>query len=196
MKKNLLIIIVISSLFFLIFVKANSNEYSNDEVLKLGEDKYLQFLWMVDGVFNNQDEFIVNERKISDDDKIFKCEYKKKSNECIAKNFETAFHALFASNIDYDIVYGDGLTFSIYRKEKDNYYFKPSNNCNIKKMNLKHTLTIKEYQEDKIIYSVSFKDDNSIQSTIREFILIKEHNKWKVHKAYYHDLCGMPYNIE
>ena len=196
---SILIFIVLIILVFFVFVDANTPILNKKDAMILGENKYLEFLWMVDGAFNDDrmnETFSVNGMKIKDSQKLFNCEYQKnKSNECMAINFEKAFNYLFANGIKYNEVYGDGITFTWYRVENNNYYFNSINSCNVERMSKEQNLRIKEMESDKIIYEVSSYDNNKQHEINNEFILIKEDNQWKVAKAYYHDLCDMDYNI-
>ena len=193
----MIILIFLAIVSFAIITKSDNNEFDKEEILKIGEEKYLQFLWMVDGAFNNErmnDEYEVNGKKMDENNKVFTCKYKKNSNTCMANNFEEEFRKLFASRILYDNVYGDNLTFSWIKYEKGKYYFTNPNNCNTKRMSLIHNLEIKSVDGEKIVFNASFMGNRVTLK--REFILIKEDNIWKISKAFYRDLCEMDYYIE
>ena len=180
------------------------NQKSSQE-LTTGINKYLEFLWMVDGAFNksrfNNQDFEVNGQKLSGNPS-FTCLYQDNKNSCISTNFEENFHKLFANNIKMDLVYGDGVALRWYKKTDDGYIFTNSNNCNIGRMNTKQSLILKEkntnelkfrvYYEEKIADGI-FKGDHVFDE---EFVLVKQDNQWKVSKAYYHDPCYMEYIIK
>jgi len=194
MKKivGLIGIVCLAILLFVIFVKADDTIISKEEALKIGEEKYLEFLWMVDGAFNNErfnGEFIVNEKKL--DNYSFDCVYNNKKDSCISKNFEESFNKLFVKRIRPQDVYGDGITFSWYTKIKDGYEFNNTSNCSVKRMGLNQSINIKEIYENKIEYLVYF-DDLTVDKL---FVLEKENGEWKISQAYYHDLCKLDYYI-
>ena len=199
-KQGLLILIVlsISIIMFTLYTKAG-NKYDNDKLLKIGEEKYLRFLWIVDGAFNDSrmdGEYSVNGKKLDNNDKVFTCNYSKKNKEtCIGKNFMIEFNDLFSNNVSYESVYGDRLTYSWIKYENDNYYFTNPNKCSIKRMNLNQSISIKEVMDDKIVYTVTI-DGNNNHTKINDFVLILENNEWKISKAVYYDLCEMEYYIE
>ena len=132
MKKILFFIvnlIGLSIILYVIFTKADFDNFNSNELLEIGEEKYLEFLWMTDGVFNKEKSNVenkVNGKIISDDKKVFTCEYK--NNVCISSNFVDEFQNLFANNIKYDKVYGDGLTYTWVEYKNDKYYFEYPNN--------------------------------------------------------------------
>ncbi len=102
MKKVIIpvIFVIVLSIVFLIYKNISLNNY-RAKALDIGINKYLEFLWIVDGAFNKDNEdYLVNGISLSNDNKLFKCTYNnKKSNECLGDNFEEAFNNLFASNI-------------------------------------------------------------------------------------------------
>lgn len=193
MKKvfSIIFLIIFAIIMFLIFVNADNQYLKDDEALKIGEEKYLNFLWMVDGAFNNSlgNEFLVNGKKL--DKYSFTCSYNNKNDDCIISNFEEEFRKLFVKRITPERVYCDGVTFCWFTKINDGYKFNNSN-CNIKRMSLNETLKVKEIEKQKVEYLISF-NDNEVD---RSFVLEKEDGKWKVSKAYYHDLCKLDYSIE
>ena len=198
MKKTLLfigILIGLSITFFVIFTTAN-HDLSKEEALTIGEEKYLEFLWMVDGAFNNErmnGEFIVNGKMLSNDNKKFTCTYSKKNNEsCTGNNFEEAFHSLFSSNLSYDKVYSDGIIYTWYKYEKGKYVFTNIKNCSVKRMSLDQEIKLTSIKDDELVFSVKEVDSN----LIREFVLVKENDNWKVSKAFYKDLCEIVYIIK
>ena len=190
-------LISLSIILFVVFTKANAKLLSSNEALNIGEEKYLKFLWMVDGAFNNdrlKEEFTVNDKKLSNDDKVFVCKYKKK-NECIGNNFESEFSKLFSKNIDYSKVYSDGVTYSWISIKDGEYIFNNLNSCSINRMGINHILKVKKILSDKIIYEVEFTNRGANQEMKRSFELILEDNEWKINYAFYYDLCGMWYTI-
>ena len=196
----ILVVMYLSILFFMIFTKAGNSNLSNDETLKIGEEKYLKFLWMVDGAFNEErigGEFIVNGKTLNKDKKIFTCKYSKKDNKtCVGNNFQEEFNNLFASNIKYDHVYSDKMTFSWYKYKDGKYYFTNPNNCNIKRMSLEQKITVQEILDDKVIYNIVYENDDYNRMNYLYFVLVNEENDWKISEAYYYDLCEMYYHIE
>ncbi len=192
----LMLLIGIVIIFFVVFAFSKDN---TDDLL-IGEEKYLEFLWMVDGAFNSErfeGSHLVNGKNIQDDKKVFKCEYSKNNkNTCVSTNFNQEFYNLFASNIKYDMVYGDNLTYTWYEYKDNKYYFTNPINCNIDKRYLDYKLSLKKSNNDEKIYIVKYTNDNFNHEMIKEFKLIKEDNLWKISKATYYDLCGMEYNIE
>ena len=210
-KKVIIIIIIVIAILILCILVFSKKEdktgiiFEQDDALSLGEKKYLSFLWMVDGAFNNQrynEEFVVNGKKIKDVNKKFTCTYEEDSKMCIGNNFEGEFKNLFASKINYNKVYGDGQSFYWYQKIDDTYQFTNMNTCNIGRMSVDQKIEVKEEEKDKISYIVTFNDSISSgiykgdRSYTRNFVLIKEDGDWKVSEAYYHDPCYMDYYIE
>ncbi len=201
MKKQgllILFLLCISVTLFIVFTKADNNY--DEEILEIGEEKYLKFLWMVDGAFNEKrmdGEFTINGKKLNKDNISFTCEYMKKNKEtCIGNNFLEEFNSLFSQSIIYSDVYGDGMTFSWIKHEDNKFYFTNPNNCNINRMNLEQTLSIKEVNDDRIIYRVSYQTNNYKHPYNANFVLVKENNDWKRSEANYYDLCEMEYHIE
>ncbi len=201
-------------LFVIISIDKSSSKYKNksgnmqyDKVsdpLTIGEEKYLEFLWIVDGAFNDsrfKEKIKVNGKELSDDNKKFTCTYEKGSNTCLAANFEEAFANVFASNIKYDDVYSDGLAIKWYEKRGDNYYFKNTNSCNGERMSTEQTLEFVEQDSDKLVFKVTYIDNIAAgiykgrRKVVKDFILVKEDSDWKVSTAHYHDPCYMDYNI-
>ena len=202
MKKKgglLLIIVFISVIMFVIITKADQKIMSNDEALRIGEEKYLEFLWMVDGAFNSdrlKEDFIVNGKSLPKENKVFTCKYRKsKSVECIGNNFESEFRKLFSENVKYENVYSDGSIYSwIYYKD-GKYIFNNLNNCSINRMGINQHLRIVEIMDDKMIFEASFLNRENNQMNNRNFVLVLEDRKWKISSAFYYDLCGMWYTI-
>ena len=221
MKKNkrhlylilfIVLIIIVVIILMLTYNKEKNVDIIADrnltekEALELGEDKYLRFLWMVDGAFNDyryDGTFEVNGKKLTDKYKIMSCIYPANNQKkCVSDNFEKPFRDLFISNISFGDVYSDGLSFFWYEKIDDKYYFSNINTCNASRMSLKHTLTVEKISKNEIVYSIKFVDNvlsgdfkgNNTYS--KPFILSLENEKWKISKAYYHDPCYMDYNIE
>ena len=188
--------ITITILLFVILTKADKPTITREEALKIGTEKYLEFLWMVDGAFNNErlnGEFIVNGKKL--DNNNFTCKYKnKKDNTCVANNFEEEFKRIFASNISHDDVYSDG-TYSWIKHEKGKYVFNINHNCSTSRMNLEQEIKLGSMDSKRMNFNIITKKDNN-RVINRLFVLIKESNDWKISKAYYHDLCEMGYYIE
>lgn len=176
---------------------------TEEEALDVGVNKYLAFLWIVDGIFNTDDNFtyVVNGKELTDENKIISCRNDiTKDKKCIIDDFETSFKNLFAHNIDYQKVTGDDMS-SISVSIKDNQYtFKNISLCNEYHMGRLHHLKIESIERNKIVYQVSFEDE-SIGKVIgrtyeKTFVLVNENRTWKISKAYYHDSCHMDYNIE
>ena len=179
---------------------ANPNDLlESSEALDLGIDRYLKFLWMVDGAFNNErfkEEFTVNNNKLKEEDKVFTCKYKNtKSRECAANNFEEEFKKLFSKNINYEDVYTDKAIYSWISYKDGKYIFKNLDNCNIDRMGINHNIRVVNITSDKIIYRVFFENRHSHLVNKRKFELAKEDNDWKISTASYYDLCGMRYSI-
>jgi hypothetical protein len=184
---------------FIFFTYTNKSIITIDEALKIGEEKYLKFLWIVDGAFNSgrlDNDFKVNNKSLDAEEKIFTCKYKdKKSKECTGNNFEEEFSKIFSSRIRYDDVYSDGITYAWYKYENGKYIFNDIDNCSINRMGLDHQIKVIKIKSDRIIYEVSFKNENKETTITRDFILVLEDNEWKIEKAYYYDLCELEYNI-
>lgn len=186
-------IIFIITLVFTMFTSADC--LSESEALAIGVEKYLEFLWMVDGAFNNSkdnNEFIVNDKKLDNDNKKFTCTYK--NNSCIGNNFENEFKRIFASNISYNKVYGDGILYTWIKHENGEYRFSNLKNCDTYRMDTNRIMKVTEITSNRLVFKVSGKYDK--RDKFREFALIKENDDWKVTAAYYHDLCDIDYNIE
>ena len=69
-------------------------------------------------------------------------------------NFLEEFNKLFSNSIKYDYLYGDGITYSWVKYDKDKFSFTNPNNCNINRMGLEQKLSIKEISDDKLIYII------------------------------------------
>ena len=191
----IIISITLSILVFVIFTKATSS-MTEKEALELGEEKYLEFLWMVDGVFNNnqEDDFIVNGKVLKSDSKKFTCTYKNKNDDiCIGNNFIEEFKRIFSSNLSYDDVYGDGNDPWI-KYENGKYVFSYINNCSTSRMSLEQNIKLDSISNNKLTFNVTSLNDTNKTKT-KQFILIREDNDWKISKAYYHDICEMNYYI-
>ena len=192
------ILIFTSIIMFIVFTKADYKKLDNSEALKIGEEKYLEFLWMVDGAFNNErmnGEFIVNGKRLEKDSIKFTCVYKnKKDNTCIGNNFEESFQSLFSSNITYNQVYGDDSGNVWFKYDKGKYKFTNTNYCSVNRMNLKQNIKLHKINQNELEYYVSYKDSNNGLRE-RTFSLIKENDIWKISKAYYEDLCEIKYRI-
>ena len=189
----------LSIVFFVQYIKADNIVLTKEKALHLGEEKYLMFLWMVDGAFNSErfkEDFTVNGKKLSDNNKLFTCKYKnKKSSECIGNNFESEFKKLFSSRIDYEKVYSDKKIYSWMSFENGKYLFNSLATCNINRMNTNQELKVMNISDTRITYEVLFKDNQISHILKREFVLVLEDDEWKVSRAFYHDLCGMRYTI-
>lgn len=171
-----------------------------EEALLVGEEKYLDFLWMVDGAFNEEkyhESFSVNGKtKVNSK---FTCKYSlKNKNLCISENFLDSFENLFSSKIHHDTVYGDGTSYGWYDEKSGKYIFNNANSCSSGRMPIKHRLEPLQIERNKITYIVSFEEDDLHTPRTMEkiFILKRENRVWKVAFAYYHDPCYMDYNIE
>ena len=202
MKKTLAPIVFLACfaiLSFLILTKANGKLLSNEEAIKLGEEKYLKFLWMIDGAFNSErmgEDFIVNGNSLAKDDKIFTCKFKKKdSNECIGNNFPEEFANLFSKNITYGDVYSDGAMDYKLSYVDEEYIFNIMDGCGFNRMDNRHEISVVEVKDDSIIYKVLFRNKETNIMNKRDFILSLEDNEWKISKAFYYDLCGTKYYI-
>ena len=171
-----------------------------EEALMLGEEKYLDFLWMVDGAFNDEkyhESFSVNGKTMVNSK--FTCKYTlKNKNLCISDNFPDTYKELFNSKIHYDTVYGDGTSYNWYEEKDGKYIFNNVNNCSNGRMNTKQFLEPLLIERNKITYKITFEDNDFHTSRTMEkiFVLKRENRVWKVFFAYYHDPCYMDYNIE
>lgn len=201
MRNTLLLIsilIFISIIMFVVFTKANYPILSDEEALKIGEEKYLEFLWIVDGAFNSERmdrEFTVNGQKFDKDKAGFTCIYQNKQDDtCVGNNFEEFFHNLFASKITYNQVYGDASGNMWLQYTKGKYLFTNINTCSINGMTLKQNIKIHSISNQELVFDVSYEEDAN-QNMERTFSLIMEDNKWKISKAYYEDLCEIKYHI-
>ena len=202
MKKTIVLIIILiitSILLFVIFTRADDQKLTESEALEIGEEKYLEFLWMVDGAFNSErfvGEFNVNGKVLSDTNKKFTCTYKnKKDNSCIGNNFPMEFKRIFSSDISYNEVYGDGSFDTWFKYEKGKYIFTNMNNCSTNRMKLNQSISVQNIDKDKLTFNVSSNDVGNENSLIRMFVLIKENDDWKISRVYYHDVCEMDYYI-
>ena len=194
----IIFLISLSIILFVVFINADVS-ITKEEALKMGEEKYLKFLWMVDGAFNNErmkGEFTVNGKKIKEEDKVFTCKYQKNKKECIGNNFEEEFNKLFSKKIRHDNVYGDGNIYVWYKYQDNKYIFNNLDNCSVNRMGLDHQIKVDKINSDEIIFEVSFNNNQINLINTKKFILVLENNEWKISKAFYYDLCGMKYYIE
>lgn len=203
MKKLYVVILIISLLSvisFTIFTSADKTLLNKEDAIKVGEEKYLEFLWMIDGAFNDERyeySFVVNDKSLNDNKKIFTCNYPKNNKRtCFANNFENAFHNLFVNKISYEDVYSDKVSFSWYAKKDNEFEFTNMNTCNAYRMGKVHNLQVISIDKRKLFFRVTFKDDRNNRVFDKMFVLSYEDNDWKISKAYYHDPCYMDYNIE
>ena len=201
MKKTIvpfIFLISMSIILFVVFTKASGNLLTTNEAIKIGEDKYLKFLWMVDGAFNSKrfnEDYIVNGKELSSEDKIFTCEYKKNShNECVGKNFQTEFVNLFSNKINYNNVYSDGGLYSIISNNEGEYTFNIIDNCAINRMDVNQQIRVVDIKNNEIVFEVNSVNNTNIENK-KDFILVFDDNEWKISKAYYHDLCGTKFHI-
>ncbi len=202
MKKAIIAIVILiclSILFFVIFTKADDETLTFEKALEIGEEKYLKFLWIVDGAFNSErfkEDFIVNNRKLGEEEKVFICKYpNKKSKECIGNNFENEFQKLFSKKINYEKVYSDDVLYSWISLKNGEYVFNDIDSCNVNRMGINHQLKVMNISDTKIIYEVEFLNNQTSKMTKRDFVLVLEDNEWKISSAFYYDLCGMRYTI-
>lgn len=191
------IIIVLSIISFFIFTDAKGLMMSNNEALRIGEEKYLEFLWMVDGAFNDsryKESFIINGKE-TNYNKDFTCTYSKGNNKtCFSDNFEESFKNLFVSSIKYDDVYSDGVSFAWYEKTSNGYKFTNMNTCNVKRMSKEQKVKVIGVKNDELSFEIEY-EKNESYILHKLFVLKFEDGKWKVSNAYYHDLCHMDYEI-
>ena len=196
--KVLIILFVLIIISLVVYLLLNP-KLTMEEALKLGEEKYGAFLWMVDGAFNDEryDEiFLINGNEYKHND--FICQYQDDKSRCKSTNFEESFEKLFLNGIRYNTVYGDGLSYNWYSEHDGIYTFNNNNSCNYGRMGLKQTIEPLLIERNKITYKVSFQDDekNNLRKVEKVFVLKRENRKWKVAYAYYHDPCFMDYNIK
>jgi hypothetical protein len=200
MKKTItpiVFLIILSVLSFIILTKADNKIMTNEEALKLGEEKYLKFLWMVDGVFNSDkmnNDFIINGNSLSKEDKIFTCKYKN-NNECVGDNFETEFANIFSKYITYEDVYSDGEINSIISYNNGKYLFNIIDSCSINRMDLNQKIDVTEITDNRMVYKVYYNNGEHNITNKRNFVLVLEDDEWKISNAFYHDICGMQYYI-
>lgn len=204
MKKTLLfigILIFLSCISYIIFVEAIPF-LDYDEALLVGEEKYLEFLWLVDGAFDTKEQpYIVNGKELKEENKTFKCIYKNNKKSCIAKNFKETFDNLFSHTISYEKVYSDGVSFSRMNKKEDDYIFTVINTCNISEMPKIQTLEVINIERGKVEYRISFEENmksgnkSLTRNYNKKFVLVYENKLWKISKAYYHDYCDLDYYI-
>lgn len=205
----IIIIIIVITIYFVTknnsnyFYNGNNFIYENDDALSLGEKKYLEFLWLVDGAFNDSrynTHIKVNNKEVNLSKFNFSCKYDEKKEWCKSENFESAFSSVFASNITYNEVYGD-IAYVWYEKRKDGYYFKNPTGCDAARMSDNQTIELVKEEKDKLTFKVQYVDNmksgiyKGEHKTTREFVLVREGNEWKVSKAHYHDLCFQDYYI-
>ena len=187
-----LVLIFLGIILFVIFTNAN-NTITSEEALLIGEEKYLKFLWMVDGAFNSdryKEDFVVNGKNLKD--KVFTCKYIN-SKECVGNNFESEFEKLFSKEINYQDVYSDKAIYSWITYDNGKYIFNNLTTCDINRMNVIQNIKVSKINNDKIVYEVSFNEKERVNK--REFVLMFEDNEWKISNAFYHDLCSMKYFI-
>ena len=198
MKKEHYLIIGFIILVYIVCLLFINNRKLDINLIEIGEEKYLEFLWMVDGAFNSDlDEFTINGKKLDDSKKVFTCKYSKSNkDECIGNNFVNSFRNLFANSISYDDVYSDGRIYTWYRYEKDKYIFNNNHNCSIDRMPINQELVIDKVEDNLLTFKAVYKNDHKIRESRNTFELIKENNVWKVNKAYYYDICGLEYYIK
>lgn len=201
MKRIIIPIVFLISLaiiLFIVFTNANSL-LTEKRAKEIGEEKYLKFLWIVDGAFNSNrldGDFTVNGKKLDNKDKLFTCKYKNsKSSECIGNNFETEFKNLFSKKISYEKVYSDGAIYSWITYVDGKYVFNNTDSCSINRMNTTHELEVVSIENDKLVLEVKFKNNSINQVNTKNFELILEDNEWKISNAFYYDICGMQYVI-
>ena len=211
-KKHIILfaIFICLSIIIILMCKTSSNnnntEYvrDNKDAISIGEMRYLEFLWMVDGAFNyeryDNKDFTINGKKL-EKKPDFRCIYDKNMKTCQATNFENSFNKVFASNIDMNKVYGDGAVIKWYEKNDNGYTFSNINNCDAMRMNLNQQLKVVETTKTKNTYQVTYDEEltsgpyKGKYHYEKEFVLVKENGDWKVSKAYFHDPCYMEYNI-
>ena len=211
-KKIIIIsVIIILALVTILLFKNNGSKSSNikyvqdtKDELSISEKKYLEFLWMVDGAFNNQrynnEDFKVNGKQL-ERKPDFTCTYDKKMKKCTGYNFEATFKKIFSKSVNINRVYGDGLAIRWYDKVDGVYTFTNVNSCDAGRMSLDQHLEVVESSKDKIICKVTY--DEELKSGIlkgkhhfdKEFVLVKEDNDWKVSRAYFHNPCYMEHNV-
>ena len=164
----------------------------------------LYIVRMVDGAFNDQrynNEISVNGKTL-ENMLDFICVYDEAKETCQGINFEKNYKDIFASNIEIDSVYGDGVAIRWYEKKDNDYYFTNKNSCNIGRMSLNQNLKFVKNDNGKLNYEVTYEEE--IKDGIfkgkheykEDFVLIYENNKWKVAEAYFHDPCYMEYIIK
>ena len=201
----ILLVIIIIAVLLIYFVTKDNNDftYDNDDALSIGEEKYLEFLWLVDGAFNDSrynTHIKVNNKEVNLSKFKFSCKYDDKKEWCKAENFENAFSSVFASNITYNEVYGD-IAYVWYEKREDGYYFKNPTGCDAARMSDNQTLELVKEEKDKLTFKVQYLDNMETgiykgeHKITKEFILVREGKEWKVSKAHYHDLCFQDYYI-
>ena len=176
------------------------SQKDTDEV-KIGVNKYLEFLWMIDGAFDKtKTKFEVNGEKIND--LSFKCEYRGTNDKCYGVNFEENYNKLFSNKVSMNRVYGDGVSLKWYDKIDGEYVFYVKNSCNVGRMNTKQSLILTEKTSKELKFKVYYNENISSgffkgeHAYDKEFVLVKEDGSWKVRKAYYHNPCYIEYNIE
>lgn len=183
----IIILIILFITIFVLFINTNGIILTIEEATIIGEEKYLKFLWMVDGAFNSErlkKDFLVNDKKLTNEDKVFTCKYINKI-ECVGNNFESEFNKLFSKKIDYKKVYSDGAIYKWITNKDGKYIFNNLNTCSINRMDINQELKVIKIFNNRVIYEVNNK----------KFILIYEDNEWKIDTAFYHDLCSMKYYI-
>lgn len=199
MKRVFIPILFLIGLSVFSIVKPNPEVLEYNEALQIGVDKYLKFLWMIDGAFNNErfkEEFTVNGNKMLDKDKVFTCTYKnKKSKECVGNNFESEFKKLFSKSISYERVYSDQTIYSWISIKNGKYVFKNLDNCHVDRMGISHQIEVVSIKSNEIVYDVLFENKQAKQTNKKDFKLILEDGNWKISSAFYYDLCGMHYII-
>ncbi len=183
----------------------NGNVINQVDDLAIGETKYLEFLWMIDGAFNNErynnEDFSVNGKTLEKKPNFY-CTYDENKKTCTATNFEENYHKLFASNLKMDSVYGDGVAIKWYDKIDGVYTFTNVNSCDAGRMSTKQKMSVVSSTENRMVYKVTYEENlksgiyQGLHEYDKEFVLIKENDTWKVSEAYYHNPCYMEYTIK
>lgn len=200
-SKMFLIPILCIMLAFVVMNISFQNHYllSKEGALAIGEQKYLEFLWFVDGALTDDWNYTVNDKTLTKENYPFVCKQDMKSKKCTIDDFDNILHRLFSKTITYDSVYSDGISYSWYEKQNSKFILNYDTNCSVRKMSKEQTISVIKITHDEIQYEISFDDNYSkynLHDFDKKFVLVKEDNHWKIKNAYYHDSCHMDYYIE
>ena len=198
MKKYWIIVISLIIFVLSIFTFLRFKGLSIDDAISLGENKFLEFTWITYGAFNDDENITINGKRLNDSHKIITCEAI--NGKCFVRDFEQVYHRLFSKKVEMKKVYGDKFSFNWYEVIDNQYYFNYPKNCSIHSVIKDFSLKLVSNTFNKIVYEIEYLDegishDQEKRKAVKQFILVKEDNDWKIAEAFYRDVCMMSYNI-